>query len=90
MLVALNGLGCHHKPCDSPCAPVFPCVDRSLYAIEYSTFVEPSVYSPCRGPGATCVRQGRALDGWGPAAGGYVGCYAGGATGCGCGRFPRH
>jgi hypothetical protein len=92
MIVALSGLGCNHKSCEMPasCAPTFPCVDQARYAIEYSTIVEPSVYSPCRGPSYTCIREGRARDGWGPSAGGYAGCFAGGAIGCGCGRFPHH
>jgi hypothetical protein len=92
MVVALSGLGCHHKSCEMPaaCAPTFPCVDQARYAIDYSTIVEPSVYSPCRGPSYTCIRQGSARDGWGPSAGGYVGCFAGGAIGCGCGRYPHH
>jgi hypothetical protein len=90
MMVALNGLGCHHKSCDLSCRPNFPCVDQARYAIEYSTLVEPSFYNPCRGFGGPCARPGRARDGWGPSSGGYVDCFAGGAIGCGCGRYPHH
>ena len=65
MLMALSGLGCHHKSCD----------------VAYV----PSYY----GTGA-CSSTGYAHDGWGPSSGGYDGCYAGGAVGCGSSRFPCH
>ncbi len=89
MLMALSGLGSHHKECQPRCAPHF-CGQSPLAATDYCTVIEPSCYNPCRGcgdPGRGC-----ALDGWGPLSGGYVGCYAGGAIGCGRGveRFPRH
>ena len=88
MLIALSGLGCHHKPCHSVCFP--PCTPYQLHATEYATLVEPSFYNPCRGSG--CASTSCTRDGWGPWSGGYVGCYAGAAVGCGCGveRFPRH
>jgi hypothetical protein len=95
LLIALGGIGCHHKTCNPACAPKFDCssaCNRGGFAIEYSTFVEPSCYSCCytdckQGPSG-CERLGYARDGWGPASGGYVGCFAGGAVGCGCSRFP--
>ncbi len=92
IMVALSGLGCHHKSCHARCGPTFPCTPQVRYAIEYATLVEPSFYNPCRGFSETCLRMGCARDGWGPSAGGYVGCFAGGAIGCGCGidRFPEH
>ncbi len=89
MLLALSGLGCHHKSCDDSCVPSY-CDTGAQYAIEYSTFVEPSCYNPCYGCGCNKPGVGYTRDGWGPASGGYVGCYAGGAIGCGCSRFPHH
>lgn len=93
MLIALGGLGSHHKSCEPRCEPTF-CGQSPLAAIEYSTLIEPSCYNPCSGPGYGLQGRGCARDGWGPASGGYVGCYAGGAIGCGCGhgieRFPRN
>jgi len=96
MLMALSGLGCHHKSCDADCVP--PCYgtgacESARYAIEYATMVEPSCYSccytDCSSSNYGCSRTGYARDGWGPSAGGYVGCYAGGAVGCGSSRFPH-
>ncbi len=89
MLIALSGLGCHHKPCAGASVPSY-CEPRALYAIDYATLVEPSCYNPCYGCGDGCLRWGYTRDGWGPESGGYVGCFAGGAIGCGCTRFPRH
>ena len=89
MLMALSGLGCHHKSCDVTCVPSY-CGTGTRYATEYSTVVEPSCYSRCYGCGYGCFGAGCARDGWGPSSGGYVGCYAGGAVGCGCSRFPHH
>jgi hypothetical protein len=91
MLIALSGLGCHHKNCEPRCVPHF-CGQSPLAAIRYCTAIEPSIYNPCRTCGYGDLGRGCALDGWGPLSGGYVGCYAGGAAGCGCGveRFPRH
>ncbi len=95
-LVALSGLGCHHKSCNTACAPKFDCssaCNRGGFATEYSTLVEPSCYSccytDCNSGGYGCNRMGYARDGWGPASGGYAGCFAGGAVGCGGSRFPR-
>ena len=49
MLMALSGLGCHHKACDTAYAP--SCYSGGCYggcyATEYSTVVEPSCYSAC-------------------------------------------
>jgi hypothetical protein len=94
MLLALSGLGCHHKSCDVNCASTYCvpsyCDTSPRYAIEYETVVEPSCYSCCYTNCNGCVRVGCARDGWGPGSGGYVGCYAGGAIGCGCHRFPPH
>jgi hypothetical protein len=89
MLIALGGLGSHHKDCEPRCVPHF-CGQSPLAAIQYCTVIEPSGYNPCRGYGV--LSKGCARDGWGPRSGGYVNCYAGGAVGCGCGaqRFPRH
>jgi len=93
MLIALSGLGCHHKSCDVGCysasfGPV--ACESSRYAIEYATMVEPSCYNCCRtNCNSGCSVIGYARDGWGPLAGGYDGCYAGGAVGCGSSRFPR-
>ncbi len=89
MLIALGGLGSHHKSCEPRCAPCF-CGTSPLAAIEYATIIEPSCYNPCRGSGP--LGRGCAHDGWGPYSGGYVGCYAGGAIGCGCRveRYPPH
>ncbi len=97
MLIALSGLGCHHKCCEAnqvvPQVCPAVCTQR-LFAVDYMTMVEPSCYSPCIGPycgGANCCGgTGMTRDGYGPASGGYVGCYAGGAIGCGCTRFPPH
>ncbi len=97
MLIALSGLGCHHKICGANQAPAncftAACWD-SRFAIEYATIVEPSCYNPCYsgccGAGDNCLPIGCARDGWGPVSGGYVGCYAGGAVGCGSSRFPPH
>lgn len=90
MLIALSGLGCHHKSCHSVCFPPASCAADVRYAVVYETVVEPSLYNPCRGAG--CVSTSCTRAGWGPSTGGYVGCYAGGAIGCGCGmeRFPSH
>jgi hypothetical protein len=97
MLMALSGLGCHHKSCDVACVPSCygtGACDGGRYATEYSTMVEPSCYSgcytDCNSGSCGCYRTGFALDGLGPACGGYVGCYAGGAVGCGSSRFPHH
>ena len=89
MMMALTGLGCHHKSCDVTCVPSY-CVTDVRYATEYSTAVEPSCYSPCYTNCNGCYRTGCAHDGWGPSSGGYIGCYAGGAVGCGSSRFPHH
>ena len=96
MMLALSGLGCHHKSCDADyvpsCSGTGAC-DSERYAIEYATMVEPSCYSccytDCNMNRDGCSRTGHARDGWGPSAGGYVGCYAGGAVGCGSSRYPR-
>ncbi len=89
MLIALGGLGCHHRSC--AVASVAPCCSTAAhFATVYTTVVEPSCYNPCYGCGYGCLRGGCAWDGWGPSSGGYVGCYAGGAIGCGCSRFPPH
>ncbi len=96
MLMALSGLGCHHKSCDVACVPSCygtGACDGGRYATEYSTMVEPSCYSgcytDCNSSNYGCSSTGYARDGWGPSSGGYDGCYAGGAVGCGSSRFPR-
>jgi hypothetical protein len=91
MLFALSGLGSHHMDCPPRCVPHF-CGQSPLAAIQYCTVIEPSLYNPCRGFSYCGVARGWVHDGWGPLSGGYVGCYAGGAIGIGCGieRFPRH
>jgi hypothetical protein len=91
MLIALSGLGVHHKDCEPRCAPHF-CGQSPLAAIEYCTVIEPSCYNPCCAGPYGDLGRGWARDGWGPLSGGYVGCFSGGAIGCGCGiqRFPRH
>ena len=85
MLVALTGLGCHHKSCDLTCVPSY-----YGFGTEYLTSVEPSCYSPCYTNCNGCFATGCTRDGWGPSGGGYVGCFAGGTVGCGGGRFPHH
>jgi hypothetical protein len=91
MLIVLSGLGSHHKDCQPRCGPHF-CGQSPLAAIEYCTVIEPSCYNPCCAGPQGFQGQGCAHDGWGPLSGGYVGCYGGGALGCGCGieRFPRN
>jgi hypothetical protein len=39
ILMALSGLGCHHKSCDVTCVPSY-CVTGERYATECSTVVE--------------------------------------------------
>ncbi len=89
MMMALSGLGCHHKSCEVATAPSCCCVEVG-FGTEYSTAVEPSCYSPCYTNCNGCYATGCTCDGWGPSGGGYVGCYAGGAVGCGCSRSPHH
>ena len=60
MLLALSGLGCHHKPCDSACFPPPPCATDLRYAVDYETVVEPSLYNPCRGAGCLSTSWTRA------------------------------
>jgi hypothetical protein len=88
ILLALSGPGCHHKLCSTPFEDC--CATAELYAIDYETVVEPSCYNPCYGCCYDRLRGVSTRDGWGPAAGGYVGCFAGGAVGCGSTRFPHH
>ena len=70
MLMALSGLGCHHKGCDVVYTP--SCYSGGCYggcyATAYATVVEPSCYSACY---SGCY------------SGGYSGCY-GGCYGGGC------
>ncbi|MGZ3472091.1 MAG: hypothetical protein ACXWO1_20595, partial [Isosphaeraceae bacterium] len=57
MLMALSGLGCHHKSCDVAYAP--SCYSGSCYSGcyggcysgDYATIVEPSCYSSCYSDG---------------------------------------
>ncbi|HKM55270.1 MAG TPA: hypothetical protein VJY33_17830, partial [Isosphaeraceae bacterium] len=88
MLMALSGLGCHHKSCDVAFAPSYygsgGCYG-GCYGGDYSTVVEPSCYSSCYADGYS-----------GCYSGGYGGCYSGGygggygyddsGYGCGGGR----
>jgi hypothetical protein len=91
MLIALSGLGSHHKACEPRCVPHF-CGQSPLAAIQYCTVIEPSCYNPCCAGPYGDLGRGCAHDGWGPLSGGYVGNYAGGAIGRGYGveRFPRY
>ena len=73
MLMALSGLGCHHKGCDMVYTPSCysggcygGCYD-GCYATAYATVVEPSCYSACYSSGYS---------------GCYGGCYGGGYGGC--------
>src|SRR5262249_26772519 len=80
MLMALSGLGCHHKACDT--AYVSSCYSGGCYggcyASGYSTIVEPACYSACySGCYSGCY------GGYG-GYGGYAGCYGGGCYGGGC------
>ena len=75
MLMALSGLGCHHKSCDVAYVPSYygtgACYG-GCYVTEYSSVVEPSCYSGCYSTGYGCY------------SGCYGGCYGGGCYGGGC------
>src|SRR5271157_5635580 len=66
MLMALSGLGCHHKSCDVAYVPSYydtgACYG-GCYGGGYATVVEPSCYSGCYSSG-------------------YSGCYSNGYGGC--------
>ena len=87
MLMALSGLGCHHKSCDVAYAPSYydtgACYSGSCYGGGYATVVEPSCYSGCYSSGYGCY--GGCYGGYD---GCYSGCYGGGYDSCYSGR--RH
>ena len=74
MLMALSGLGCHHKSCDVAYVPSYygtgACYG-GCYVTEYSSVVEPSCYSGCYSSGYGCY-GGCYSSGYGC----YGGCYA--------------
>ncbi len=48
MLIALSGLGCHHKSCDVAYAPPsFSCFGGGCYANVYPSYVAPGDFSGC-------------------------------------------
>jgi hypothetical protein len=90
MLMALSGLGCHHKSCEVAFAPSYftsgACYS-GCYGDGFSTVVEPSCYSSCYSSGYSgCYNVGYG-DAFGCCGGygyddcGYGGC--GGYRGCG-------
>jgi hypothetical protein len=82
MLIALSGLGCHHKSCDVAYAPPsYSCFSGGCYANVYpSAYVAPSCYSGCYSSSYSGCYGG--------------GCYGGGYSGGygghhGCGLFAK-
>jgi len=91
MLMALSGLGCHHKSCDVAFAP--SCYSGACYgggyATDYATVVEPSCYSGCYSSGYSgCYSSGSNGCYGGGYSSGSGGCYGGGYDGCYSGK--RH
>src|SRR5271157_2225866 len=96
MLMALSGLGCHHKSCDVAYVPSYydtgACYG-GCYGGGYATVVEPSCYSGCYSSGYSgCYSSGYGGCYGGCYGGGYdscySGCYGGGYDSCYSGR--RH
>src|SRR5208337_3920538 len=82
MLMALSGLGCHHKSCDVAYVPSYygtgACYG-GCYGGGYATVVEPSCYSGCYSSGYS----GCYSSGYGGCYGGcYDSCYSGRRHGC--------
>ena len=90
MLMALSGLGCHHKACDVAYAP--SCYSEGCYggcygnsyATTYETVVEPSCYSACYGTSYSGCYGGCYSGSW---SGGHTAAWDScGDDGCGYGR----
>lgn len=75
MLMALSGLGCHHKACDVAYAP--SCYSDGgfgqYYSSGYAAVVEPSCYSSCYATGYSGCYGG----GYGGYSAGWGGCDTG-------------
>src|SRR5512135_1753178 len=95
MLMALSGLGCHHKSCGPAYAPA--CYSScyggcygGIAAVGYTTYVAPACYSAgystCYGG---CYGLGASYGGWGGWDGCYGGCYGGGGGCYGGGHHHR-
>ena len=93
MLMALSGLGCHHKSCDVTYVPSYygtgACYSGSCYGGGYATVAEPSCYSGCYSSGYSgCYSSGYSgcySSGYGCYGGGYDSCYSGCySSGYGC------
>jgi hypothetical protein len=86
MLIALSGLGCHHKSCDVAYAPPsYSCFSSGCYANVYPQgYVSPSSYSGCYSSCYSGCYSGCYGGGC------YGGCYSGGYGGHhGCGLFAK-
>jgi hypothetical protein len=88
MLMALSGLGCHHKSCDVAYVPSYygtgGCYG-GCYGGGYATVVEPSCYSGCYSSGYSGCYSSGYSGGYDSC---YSGCYGGGYDSCYSGR--RH
>src|SRR5271166_5429028 len=87
MLMALSGLGCHHKACDVTYVPSYygtgACYG-GCYGGGYATVAEPSCYSGCYSSGYS----GCYSSSYDSCYSGSYGCYGGGYDSCYSGR--RH
>src|SRR5208283_3192838 len=85
MLMALSGLGCHHKSCDVAYVPSYygtgACYG-GCYGGGYATVVEPSCYSGCYSSSYSCYGGGYDSCYSGCYGGGYDSCYSGRRRGC--------